>query len=138
MLMKASCQAVSSLITCKSPFPVLHISDTHLTAVGTDENAKKHQLNRLRTLTFGGRQEEALRDSIAWAKEPCDCLVHTGDLIDWQSEANFALVKKYFGEGMTGCLGNHEYSTDMWLSDLSIRRLPAVHGRERRQFRDDG
>ena len=91
--MKASCQAVSSLITCKSPFPVLHISDTHLTAVGTDENAKKHQLNRLRTLTFGGRQEEALRDSIAWAKEPCDCLVHTGDLIDWQSEANFALVK---------------------------------------------
>ena len=54
---------------------------------------EKHQFNRLRTLTFGGRQEEALRDSIAWAKEPCDCLVHTGDLIDWQSEANFALVK---------------------------------------------
>ena len=104
-------------IGLEKPFSVLHISDTHLTAVGADENAKKHQLNRVRTLTFGGRQEEALRDSIAWAKEHCDYLVHTGDLIDWQSEANFALVKKYFGEGMTGCLGNHEYSTDMWLSD---------------------
>ena len=104
-------------IGLERPFSVLHISDTHLTAAGEDENLKKQTLCCKRTRGFGGRQEEALRDSIAWAKRHCDCLVHTGDLIDWQSEANFALVKKYFGAGLTGCLGNHEFSTDMWLSE---------------------
>ena len=39
--------------------------------------------------SFGGRQEEALRDSLAWAKSNVDYVIHTGDLIDWQSRANF-------------------------------------------------
>ena len=104
-------------IGLETPFSVLHISDTHLTAAYPEEDEKKQELHRARTTTFGGRQEEALRDSLAWAKEHVDYVIHTGDLIDWQSEANFALVKQYFGEAMTGSLGNHEYSTDMWLSD---------------------
>ena len=99
------------------PFSVLHISDTHFTAAYSHEGEKKQALHTNRTKCFGGRQEEALLDSLAWAKKHVDYVVHTGDLIDWQSEANFDLVRKYFGEGMTGCLGNHEFSTDMWLSD---------------------
>ena len=104
-------------IGLEKPFSVLHISDTHLTAAGEDEDLKKQTLCCKRTRGFGGRQEEALRDSIAWAKRHCDYVVHTGDLIDWQSEANFALVKKHFGGAMFGSLGNHEYSPDMWLSE---------------------
>ena len=83
----------------EKPFSILHISDTHLTAAR-------------RSKTFGGRQEEALRDSLAWAKQHVDFIVHTGDMIDAQSEANFDLVRKYYGEGdaaMGGCLGNHEF-----------------------------
>lgn len=94
------------------PFTVLHISDTHLTAAYDDETERIRQIAKNRTRTFGGRQEEALRDSIAWAKTHCDYLVHTGDMIDMVSKANLDLVKKYFGEGgdvMLGCLGNHEY-----------------------------
>ena len=104
-------------IGIEKPFSVLHLSDTHLTAAYDHENEKKQQLHNNRTTTFGGRQEEALGDALAWAKEHVDYVVHTGDLIDWQSEANFDLVKKYFGDGVIGSLGNHEYSTDMWLSD---------------------
>ena len=74
-------------------------------------------MHKIRTTTFGGRQEEALRDSLDWARQHVDYVVHTGDLIDWQSEANFDLVKKYFGEGVVGCLGNHEFSQHMWLSE---------------------
>ena len=94
------------------PFTVLHISDTHLTAAYPDEGEWERSLAYRRIRTFGGRQEEAFRDSIAWAKEHVDYLVHTGDLIDFQSRANFDLVKKYYGEGgvmMFGCLGNHEH-----------------------------
>ena len=104
-------------IGLEKPFSILHISDTHLTAVYPHEDEKKQQLHKIRTTTFGGRQEEALRDSLDWARQHVDYVVHTGDLIDWQSEANFDLVRKYFGEGVVGCLGNHEFSQHMWLSE---------------------
>jgi predicted phosphodiesterase len=99
------------------PFSVLHITDTHLTAANPDEDEKKQELHKVRTQTFGGHQEEALRDSLDWARKHVDYVIHTGDLIDWQSEGNFDLVKKYFGAQIIGNLGNHEYSTNMWLSD---------------------
>jgi len=112
------------------PFSILHISDTHLTEAYAREDAKKQELKAARTRTFGGRQEEALRDSLAWAKDNVDYVLHTGDLIDWQSEANFDLVKKYFGGSMFGAVGNHEYSRNMWLDkdvvqDEDFRRATA-------------
>ncbi len=94
----------------------MHISDTHLTAAYPDEPEDKQKLRVKRTRGFGGRQEEALHDSLDWAKRNVDYVIHTGDLIDWQSRANLDLVRKYFGANMTGCLGNHEFSPSMWLS----------------------
>lgn len=101
-------------IGIERPFSFLHISDTHLTAAYDDESDKKQQLKAARTRTFGGMQEQAFADSLAWAKEHSDLLVHTGDLIDFQSRANFDLVRRHFAGGF-GSLGNHEYSQDMWL-----------------------
>lgn len=102
-------------IGLKKPFSVLHISDTHLTDAYPNEGEKKQKLKEIRTRTFGGRQEEALRDSLEWAKKNVDYVIHTGDMIDWQSEKNFDLVRKYFGGAMFGSMGNHEYSQSMWL-----------------------
>jgi len=96
----------------EKPFSILHISDTHLTAAYSHESEWTRKFMERRSKTFGGRQEEALRDSLVWAKLHVDYVVHTGDMIDAQSEANFDLVRKYFGEGgtaMLGCLGNHEF-----------------------------
>lgn len=104
-------------IGATKPFSVLHLSDTHLSEAYPDESETKQKLMDIRRKTFGGRQEEALRDSLAWAKANVDYVIHTGDLIDWQSRANFDLVKKYFGDAMFGSLGNHEFTPDMWLSD---------------------
>ena len=96
-----------------APFSILHISDTHLTAAYPHEpdGADKLKSMARRTRTFGGRQEEALRDSLAWAKDNVDYVLHTGDLIDWQSEANFDLVKRFYGKNMFGSMGNHEFYT---------------------------
>ena len=102
-------------IGLKKPFSVMHFSDTHLTAAYPHENKNKQKLREVRTQTFGGRQEEALRDSLAWAKDHVDFLLHTGDIMDWQSEANFDLVKKYLGDNIFGSVGNHEFSPNMWL-----------------------
>ena len=110
-------------------FTVLHISDTHLTAAYPDEGEFERRTSYRRIRTFGGRQEEALRDSIAWAKEHVDYLLHTGDLIDFQSKANFDLVKKYYGEGgamMFGCLGNHEHYRGKKMAKKDGTPLPAA------------
>ncbi len=99
-------------IGLEKPFSVLHISDTHLTECNSGEPPELMQFAERRRRTFGGRQEEALRDSLAWAKKNVDYVVHTGDLIDFITDANLALVRKYYGEAagaMIGSTGNHEY-----------------------------
>ena len=101
-------------IGLEKPFSVLHLSDSHLTSTYDDENEWRKGQSLSRTRTFGGLQEDALVCALDWAKKHVDYIVHTGDLIDYQSEANFELVKKYFGDNMFGSLGNHEFIHKKW------------------------
>lgn len=112
-------------IGLEKPFSILHISDTHFTEAYPDEPEVKQKLKLIRTETFGGRQEEAFRDSLAWAKKNVDYVLHTGDLIDWQSRANLDLVRKYYGDVALGTMGNHEFSPSMWMSDPKETRTEA-------------
>ena len=118
------------------PFSLLHISDTHLTAAYPNEPEDKQQLMKARTQTFGGRQEEALRDSLAWAKTNVDFVVHTGDLIDFQSRANYDLVKKYFGAGAAkvASAGNHEFSPEMWMGAVKEEHTEAYKNLTRKDL----
>ena len=97
------------------PFSVLHVSDTHLTAVYPNEDKWKQEMARADTPVFGARQEEALAEALAYAKAHCDFLLHTGDLIDFVSAANLDLARRYLPKGCIGALGNHEYSHYGWL-----------------------
>ena len=99
----------------KKPFSVLHVSDTHLTAAYPHEDKWKQEMARADTPIFGAKQEEALAEATAYAKAHCNFLLHTGDLIDFVSEANLDLVRRYLPEGCLGALGNHEYSHYGWL-----------------------
>ena len=118
-------------IGLERPFSVLHLTDSHLAAAYPDESDKKQRLHIRRTQTFGGHQEEALRDALDWAKDHVEFVVHTGDLIDWQSQENFDLVRKYFGDGLVGSVGNHEFTPDMWLSEPQEERTEAFKDRTR-------
>ena len=97
-------------IGLKNPFSVLHVSDTHLTAAYPDET-QWLEFAEERTRVFGGLQEHSLAEALAWAKTSVDCVIHTGDLIDFQSKANLDLVKRYFGsvDGLLCTAGNHEF-----------------------------
>ena len=99
----------------KKPFSVLHVSDTHLTAVHPHEDKWKQEMSRADTPIFGAKQEEALSEAAAYAKKHCDFLLHTGDLIDFVSEANLDIAKRLLPGGCLGALGNHEYSHYGWL-----------------------
>ena len=108
--MRMNLRFVTIDIGATQPFSILHISDTHLSDAYPDEDQWKQRLKAIRTDGFGGRQEEALAQSIEWAKDHCDYLLHTGDFIDWVSRKNLDLLKKYCGRDFMATLGNHEYS----------------------------
>lgn len=121
----------------EKPFSVLHVTDTHLTLAYDDEGEKKVTLRDARTKMFGGRQREALRDTLAWAQTNADFVVHTGDLIDFQSRANFDAVRETFSGSppVFGCMGNHEYNPDLWLNDPKENGTEAWKDRSRDTLR---
>ncbi len=94
----------------EKPFRLLHISDTHLCLADERDNERKNKLAEGRKKEFGDG-EDALAWSIAKAKELDALLVHTGDLLDFVSEANIDAAKKFTDEN--DCFfaaGNHEFS----------------------------
>ena len=91
-------------------FSVLHISDSHLALADERNDERKVKLSAKRTKIFGNSYAviEAQRN---FAKENDLTIVHTGDLIDFVSEANIECAAKLFSEGKwIVCAGNHEYS----------------------------
>ena len=108
-------KTVSIAAGATKPFSVLHVSDTHLTAVYPHEDKWKQEMSRADTPIFGAKQEEALSEAVAYARRHCDFLLHTGDLIDFVSESNLDIAKRLLPGGCLGALGNHEYSHYGWL-----------------------
>ena len=94
----------------EKPFRLLHISDTHLCLADDRDNERKNKLAEGRKNVFGDG-EDALAWSIEKSKELDALLVHTGDLLDFVSEANIDAAKKFTDEN--DCFfaaGNHEFS----------------------------
>ncbi|MBO4539548.1 MAG: metallophosphoesterase [Clostridia bacterium] len=90
-------------------FTVLHTSDTHLTLCSDTDTAEIKEKSKKRTKRFKNLQESKLNKAASMAKEKGYYLVHTGDIMDFPTDANIERAKAFFEE--TNCLyvpGNHE------------------------------
>jgi len=97
-------------VGAESPFSVLHISDTHLTRVDTRDDERKIRLAAKRSVRMGWA-EHYLDEAMHYAAEHGMYLMHTGDLIDFVSEANLDSAALHLGAAdWFTCAGNHEYS----------------------------
>lgn len=97
-------------VGAERPFRVMHISDTHLAFCDTRDGDRKRNLaiHQYATMRHG---EHYLDEAIAFAKAQDAVLMHTGDLIDFTSEANFDAAREHLaGRGFFVCSGNHEFS----------------------------
>ena len=92
----------------EKPVKLLHVTDTHLGLVDDRDDERKHALaRRLSTPEI----ERYLYEHIAYAKERCDLLVHTGDLMDFVSHANVEKAREILAdEHVFFIAGNHDYS----------------------------
>ena len=102
----------SFCVGAEAPFEVLHISDTHLTeADGREQDGgRKLELAEKRAAVFPDAREN-LREAADLARSIGAPMLHTGDLIDFVSEANLDAATRFISEN--DCFfaaGNHEFS----------------------------
>ncbi len=98
-------------IGLENPFSVIHISDTHLTSADERDDIRKRELAKSRSRIFIPSPELKLSEAEAYAKENKLTIIHTGDLIDFVSEANLESAKKFIDKNdVLFIAGNHEFS----------------------------
>jgi len=84
-------------IGLESPIKILHITDSHLNCRDADENKNN-------------RAADFFAQATEYAKENDLLLVHTGDLMDFVSDANLALLNKNLAQVKhIYAIGNHDF-----------------------------
>ncbi|MBQ7184049.1 MAG: metallophosphoesterase [Clostridia bacterium] len=105
----------------EKPLKVLHISDSHIPLCdGRDSEQKQaiaqRKAPRLREML------DSLEAQTAWAEEHCDLIIHTGDLIDFMSQANLEFARKWLkNDKVLYIAGNHEYYDGPGWEDMHYR-----------------
>jgi len=97
-------------IGLEKPLKVLHVTDNHLPLCDGRDNERKRALAE-RKADRCAKMVEFLQEEIAYAEENCDLLLHTGDLIDFISQANLDFARGMLRkENVLFIAGNHDYS----------------------------
>ena len=96
----------------KAPFDLVHVTDTHFTYGDERDGEKKIKHAKGRSEVFGGQQEIWIAYAEATARALNAPIVHTGDLIDFVSQANLDRAKRFFDENDVALVtaGNHEFA----------------------------
>ncbi len=97
-------------IGVEKPFSIIHVSDTHLTLCDGRNDERKNLLACAREKIFPPA-EDILCEIEEYSKKNGFTIIHTGDLIDFVSEANLDRAKKFIDDNsVLYVAGNHEYS----------------------------
>ena len=97
-------------IGVEKPFTVIHMSDTHLTRADLRDGERKVTLGEKRAMYFPHAEEMIeLADGLAHQYDAP--ILHTGDLIDFVSQANLERAKEFVdSHDFFMAAGNHEFS----------------------------
>lgn len=94
-----------------NPFSILHISDTHFTLADERDDDRKISLSHIRKREFITQPDDKLKVAEEIANDKGLKIVHTGDLIDFVSEANLDRAKRFIDQNdVLFIAGNHEFS----------------------------
>ena len=102
-------------VGAEKPFRMLHMSDNHISLADERDNERKNKLAESRANSFTGGHPELLsshlEELLTYAKKQDLTILHTGDMIDFVSEANLDFTKQAFaGYDVFAAAGNHEFS----------------------------
>jgi 3',5'-cyclic AMP phosphodiesterase CpdA len=94
----------------EKPFSVLHVSDSHLVYADERDTERKAKLAAKRAKKMRN-SEAVLNVHRQYAMENNLMIVHSGDMMDFVSEANLDVAKRIFSQGdWLVAVGNHDFS----------------------------
>ena len=98
-----------------SPFKMLHTSDNHICLADERDDERKRELAAKRMAAFDAASEKGAvaccEEVLEYARAHSLPVLHTGDIMDFVSQANLDYVRKAFaGLDVFCAAGNHEYS----------------------------
>ena len=97
-------------VNAEKTFKTIHLSDTHITYADIRDGERKVKLAEKRINEFPDA-ENVLKYATNLSKENGYTIMHTGDLLDFVSEANIENAKKLTDEiDLFIAAGNHEFS----------------------------
>ncbi len=116
------------------PFEVIHMSDTHFTLADERDGERKMRLAEGRRDVFPS-SEQVYREACRLSKEKNCPIIHTGDFIDFVSEANLEMTRRFTGEcDVFYAAGNHDFSLycgeeweDADYRNRSLAKVQACH-----------
>ena len=95
-------------IGIEKPFKFLQITDTHLAI--DDEVKISNRWQCFETSENRGQIERYFLEAIEYAKDNNLFIIHTGDLLDFLSEANYRFVDEHFNDvDYIYAAGNHDF-----------------------------
>jgi predicted phosphodiesterase len=90
----------------EKPVKLLHVTDTHITR----DDPTGWNRTGVFDVDYDGCAEDYFFQAIDYAKQHNMPVLHTGDLIDFFSEANFDFIDKYFKDvDYIYAVGNHDF-----------------------------
>ncbi len=97
-------------VGAERPFKVMHVSDTHMLRVDSSDGERRIKLAAERS-RYMGHGEHYLAEAVCRARRDGAMLVHTGDMIDFVTNANLKFAELTYGaDDWFVCAGNHEFS----------------------------
>ncbi len=97
-------------IGAEKPFRFLHMSDTHFVLADARDDERKIKLAQARNQWYSGAPE-VTEEIEKYVRENNLMIAHTGDFIDFVSEANLDRLKRFTDENdVFFAAGNHEFS----------------------------
>ncbi len=124
-------------VGASAPFKLLHITDTHLTLCDERNDKRKNELAANR-LNWFPDAEKCLDEAVEYSKKENIRIIHTGDLIDFVSEANLDRAAEFVKEAdPIFVTGNHEFSLYVGeaFEDEAYRNISLAHVQE--SFKED-
>ena len=104
------------------PFSVLHVSDSHLIGADSRDDADARTFARARANR--GRELGApyLDEALDYARAHRLPVVHSGDVIETASQANFSRAGEILrANGVLACVGNHEFWRSATVTDEAAK-----------------
>ena len=92
---------------------VLHVSDSHLARIDSRESEDLYAFAKSRSRIDREFGEYYLDEAVHYARDKKIKIIHTGDFVDFRSEANLEYAERRFcTDNFLACVGNHEYWMD--------------------------